>query len=236
MNAPATTVANPNWFRAGDVNRPRVERARLHRQLLDEARATAPNAASERRAVIVNGPGIPNRTSAVEDALGAAVARYLHVEVDGFSAALLAAAPGQEDGADAVLEEAYSLAERLRDAALRDGVNVVIDTNFTDAEQAISFGHQLADSGYDIDVIDIQNPAAAGDAAQRLAGEIGAVTTYRRYVPQPSGGSLALETSLARVDTGAPLVDAAAARARAAARAGVGKVSLRGTASSGRGD
>ncbi|GAB2471281.1 zeta toxin family protein [Xylanimonas ulmi] len=128
-----------------------------------------------------------------------------------------------EPSLDAVAEEAHALAERLRDAAMRDGVNLVIDTTFTDADQAVAVGRQLADAGYVIDVVDIQAVettaalAYARDAAQRLAADVDAVTGYRRYVVNPEGNS-ALKSDLARATVGGPLVDAGAARALATAR------------------
>ena len=241
MNAPATTVANPSWFRAGDVNRPRVERARLHRQLLDAARATAPDAASDHRAVIVTGPDATDRRSAIEDALGATVAGYLRVDADHFATQLLATVDDNEPDADAVVDEAYALAERLRDAAVRDGVNLVLDTTFTDADQAIAVGHQLADAGYTIDVIEIETaatgtlPERAREAAQRLASEVDAVTAYRRYAAR-TAGTPTLEVDLARATVGGPLVDAAAARALTTARAGTPGVAPRRSADRGQGD
>lgn len=224
MNAPATTVANPNLFRGGDVNRPRIERARLHRQLLDDALADTPDAVSGHHAVIVNDTHDGDKRSVAEDVLGTAIAGHLRIDVDHFAARLLEA--GDDDGLYAVIDEARSLAERLRDAALRDGVNIVIDTSFDDPEQAVAVGRQIAEAGYRIDVIDIQAaastevPAGVWEAAQRLATDVSAVETYRRYVWAPSDGPLHRDTDLARASLGGPLADAAVARAVRTARAG----------------
>lgn len=226
MNAPATTVANPAWFRAGDVNRPRIERARLHHRLLDDARAAAPEAANDRRAIVVTGPTATDRRSAIEDVLGATVTGYLRIDAGQFATQLLSVFDGDDEPSpDDVAEEARALAERLRDAAVRDGVNIVIDTTFTGPDQAVAVGRQLANAGYTIDVVDIQpvaptpEPTQSRDAAQRLAADVEAVTAYRRYSTR-TGGSLTLEADLARPAGRGPLVDASAARALAAARAG----------------
>lgn len=241
MNGPQTTVANPAWFRAGDVNRPRVERARLHRRLLEDARAAAAGVATDRRAVVVTGPDVAGRRSAIEEVLGAAVTRYLPVGADHFASQLLAATEGSEPGIDAVSEEANALAERLRDAALRDGVNVVVDTNFSDPDQAVTVGRQLAEAGYRIDVVDIQPgapsdlPPAVRTAPKQLAAEVGAVTTYRRFVVG-GAGSLTLDADLARATIGGPLVDATAARAAVTARAATSGSVPRRVTDHGRGD
>lgn len=57
-----------------------------------------------------------------------------------------------------VHEESSYLARQLRDEALRDGVNVVLDSVLSDPQKAVVLGERLRRAGYGVEVIDVEVP------------------------------------------------------------------------------
>ncbi|AWF97275.1 toxin component of a toxin/antitoxin system [Clavibacter michiganensis subsp. insidiosus] len=69
--------------------------------------------------------------------------------------------------ASLVHEESSFLANQLRDQAIRDGDNVVIDTVLGSAEKARSISAQLEAAGYDVQVVDVEVPFEVSEARIR---------------------------------------------------------------------
>ena len=59
------------------------------------------------------------------------------------------------------------LAASMRDEALRDGTNIVIDTVLSSPEKAADIGRRLERAGYDVEVIDVEVPYALSE--ERIA-------------------------------------------------------------------
>jgi len=53
-----------------DVNLPTPERARLHRRLLDEARAEHPGVRADRRAIVLAGPPGAGKSTVLREVVG----------------------------------------------------------------------------------------------------------------------------------------------------------------------
>lgn len=89
-----------------------------------------------------------------------------------------------------VHEESSHLARVLRDEALREGTNVVIDSVLSKPAAAVELGQKLAAAGYEVEVVDVEVPYELSQAriAQRWRQSYeGAVVTGEglggRWVP-----------------------------------------------------
>jgi hypothetical protein len=67
-----------------------------------------------------------------------------------------------------VHEESSQLAIRVRNEAVGDGLNVVIDTVLSSPEKAVELGQRLGSVGYSVDVIDVEVPFELSES--RIAG------------------------------------------------------------------
>lgn len=187
-NAPTATTQNPAWWYEGE---PTPARDRLHRRLLDEARAAAPDVEQKRRAIILAGPPGAGKSTVLSDVLGAHRDKYLVVDADEFKRSLLREA--QADGsyeswlmpeairareaagerfyplelASLVHEESSYLAKELRSDAIEAGDNIVIDTVLSSESTAVELGNALNAAGYDVRVIDVEVPFELSEARIR---------------------------------------------------------------------
>ena len=176
------TLSNPQWFFDGDVASPTAGRRALWRRLLEEARAEAPGVRSEGKAIVLAGPPGAGKGHVQDDVLGLDKDAWLVVDADKFKEKLLreAVADGsyetflkpqavrdrEADGepffplelAALVHEESSYLARRLRDEALRDGTNVVLDSVLSDPDKAVQLGRRLEAAGYEVQVVDVEVP------------------------------------------------------------------------------
>ncbi|MFF8345772.1 zeta toxin family protein [Cellulosimicrobium funkei] len=209
-----STLNNPAWFIDGKVDQPTARRRALWRRLRDEARAEAPGARQDGKAIVLAGPPGAGKGHVQGNVLGLDKDAWLVVDADKFKDKLLREA--MNDGSyetflkpDAVREreaagepffplelaalvheESSHLARLLRDEALREGTNVVIDSVLSNPRAAVALGNQLAAAGYEVEVVDVEVPYELSQAriAQRWRESYeGAVVTGEglggRWVP-----------------------------------------------------
>jgi len=189
MDNPRTTLTNPEWFATPED--PTPSRLDLHDRLLAEYRASQPDVARDRRAIVLAGPPGAGKSTVLKQALGKSVDTYLRVDPDEFKAKLLrqAVADGSYEStikpheikrleaggekffpmemASLVHDESSLLAKRLRNEAISNGENLIIDGVLADPDKAAALGQMLARAGYDVEVIDVEIPYEA--SAQSIA-------------------------------------------------------------------
>ncbi len=176
---PHATVSNPAWFR-GDPPQPLFERRRLHARLLAEARAERPAVEQGRRAIVLAGPPGAGKSTVLGTMLGDEADRWLVIDADKFKVGLLREAirdgsfeeqikppavreleAGGEkfaplELASLVHEESSFLAQRLREDAIDQGLNIVVDSVMSNRQAALDMGERLAAGGYDVAVVDVE--------------------------------------------------------------------------------
>lgn len=240
-----STLNNPAWFIDGKVDQPTARRRALWRRLRDEARAEAPGARQDGKAIVLAGPPGAGKGHVQGNVLGLDKDAWLVVDADKFKDKLLREA--MNDGSyetflkpDAVREreaagepffplelaalvheESSHLARLLRDEALREGTNVVIDSVLSNPRAAVALGNQLAAAGYEVEVVDVEVPYELSQAriAQRWRESYeGAVVTgeglggrwvpsmYAREVFDGPGGRSRSQESAAVLATTCPAV------------------------------
>jgi len=213
-DGPHSTLNNPAWFIDGQVDQPTARRRALWRRLRDEARAEAPGVRQDGKAIVLAGPPGAGKGHVQGNVLGLDKDAWLVVDADKFKEKLLreALADGsyetflkpdavreREAGGEPffplelaalVHEESSYLARLLRDEALREGTNVVIDSVLSKPDAAIALGDRLAEAGYEVEVVDVEVPYELSQAriAQRWRESYeGAVITGEglggRWVP-----------------------------------------------------
>ncbi len=213
-DGPHSTLNNPAWFIDGKVEQPTARRRALWRRLREEARAETPGARQEGKAIVLAGPPGAGKGHVQGNVLGLDKDAWLVVDADRFKEKLLreALADGsyetflkpdavrerEEAGepffplelAALVHEESSHLARVLRDEALREGTNVVIDSVLSKPAPAVELGEKLAAAGYEVEVVDVEVPYELSQAriAQRWRQSYeGAVVTGEglggRWVP-----------------------------------------------------
>ncbi|MDR2348017.1 MAG: zeta toxin family protein, partial [Bifidobacteriaceae bacterium] len=182
--APTASVANPAWFVDADADRPTLSRLVLWRELLADAASGWSRAGRGRRAIVLAGPPGAGKTTVLGEALGAGVGRWAVVDADWFKVELLrrAVADGSYEGflkpdavraaeaggevfsplelAPLVHEESGALARALRDRAVAEGCDLVIDTVLSDARAAVRLGRRLDAAGYTLEArpVDVWTP------------------------------------------------------------------------------
>lgn len=178
------TVNNPDWFirTPNGVDRPLLERKELHDRLVAAYRDEFPDIRAERKAIILAGPPGAGKSTVLADVLGADRSAWITIDADEFKRALLteaikdgsyarsivplevraAEAAGERffplELASLVHEESSQLAIRVRNEAVREGLNVVIDTVLSSPEKAVELGQRLGSVGYRVEVIDVEVP------------------------------------------------------------------------------
>ncbi|WP_271986656.1 zeta toxin family protein [Pseudoclavibacter terrae] len=182
-SAPTATIRNPEWFaiRRGELE-PTYARTQLHESLKHEYLEKCPDVRNESRAMVLAGPPGAGKSTAKGEVLGERAEQYLTVDADEFKAMLLREAlrDGSYDSfikpeavksleslgeqffplelASLVHEESSYLAKQLRDEALREGKNVIIDTVLSSETSARELGRQLTVEGYTVEVLDVEVP------------------------------------------------------------------------------
>ncbi|MGL4340000.1 MAG: zeta toxin family protein [Rhodoglobus sp.] len=187
-NAPNATVRNPEWFiqRGSDEGKPEPARRRLHNRLVAER--LVGGVPGGREAIVLAGPPGAGKSTVLGEVLGSRRDEFLVIDADDFKVALLRDAmrdgsyetvikPPQirdrEAGgekffplelASLVHEESSILADRMRAAAIHEGVNIVVDTVLSSQESADRWGRQLAAAGYRVEVVNVEVPYGISEA------------------------------------------------------------------------
>ena len=167
----------------------------MHREIRAEYRERYPEAAADRKAVILAGPPGAGKGSILSSVLGAEENSYLRLDADQIKESLLqrAVADGtyestikppavrdlEQSGeqfyplemASLVHEESSMIVHHLRDMAVADGTNLIIDGVLSNPEGARRLGGQLAAAGYDITVVDVEVPFEVSEHAIRQRWE-----------------------------------------------------------------
>lgn len=182
---PNATLNHRAWFRGG---KPTAERALLHARLLADSLAGRVASGRTPRAMILAGPPGAGKSHARAALLGADADRWLSIDADDFKHELLreAIADGtyetvikppevreREAGgerfaplelASLVHEESSRLARLLREAAIDEHLDVVIDTVLSSADVGLEVAQRLDSAGYAIRVVDVETTAAISAA------------------------------------------------------------------------
>lgn len=182
--AATATINNPAWWVDGE---PTPARDRLHQRLIAAVRASAPNVAQDRKAIVLAGPPGAGKSTVLRQVLDLR-GDYLIIDADEFKRLLLqdAIADGSYEGwivpvdirelteagerffplelASLVHQESAYLAQALRDDAIVSGENIVIDTVLGKEQVAIALGVALTAAGYDIEVINVEVPYEVSEA------------------------------------------------------------------------
>lgn len=192
-NSPHATINNGEWFKrsGGGVAKPRGARARAHREIRAEYRQRYEDAEADRKAIILAGPPGAGKGRVLESSLGNAEAAYLRLDADHLKELLLQRAltdgsyestikPSQIwdleqrgetfyplEMASLVHEESSLIVRRLRDSAMNEGTNLIIDGVLATQDGANLLGAQLAQAGYEISVVDIEVPFDVAEQAIR---------------------------------------------------------------------
>ena len=185
--SPHATIANPAWFiTAGRIIAPTPLRRRLHQQVLAPYRDRLAEVAHDRRAIVLAGPPGAGKSRILADVVGpegsAGRRAWLEVDPDEIKKALLDAAAddgsyetfikppavleleeaGEKffplDFAALVHEESSALAKTIRSEAISSGANIVIDSVLSKPDAAVELGRELAQAGYQVEVIDVEVP------------------------------------------------------------------------------
>jgi chloramphenicol 3-O-phosphotransferase len=183
--SPHQETCRPQLPRAATCG-PRLRRGYLRAQ---------PAAKTERRAIVLAGPPGAGKSTTLGKVLGDDRDNWLVIDPDEFKKMLLneavrdgtyesiikpqAVRDLEADGqrfyplelASLVHEESTAIAKALRHEALRDGVNVVIDSTLASPRKAHEIGAELTAAGYDIHVIDVEVPQELSEQRVRLRWE-----------------------------------------------------------------
>lgn len=164
-SSPHSTMENPRWFVAGGI--PKPARRRLHTELIAEVCGRFPETQTNCHAVILAGPPGAGKSRTIADVLGNEKASYLVVNADDFKELLLERAV--DDGtyeeflkpqevrdleaqgeqffplelAALVHRESSFIAGRLRNLAMAEGLNIIIDGVLVNRSKALALGRQL---------------------------------------------------------------------------------------------
>lgn len=166
----------------------------------------SPDVAAERHAIVLAGPPGAGKSTVLDEVL-VDRGRYLVIDADEFKRALLheAVRDGSYESwikpeevadleragerffplelASLVHEESSRLAKKLRDEAIEEGLNIVIDTVLSSEGVALDLGQQLRANGYNVHVIDVEVPYEVSEA--RIRGRW--VEAYTRALDQGDG-------------------------------------------------
>lgn len=178
VDSPYGTTMQRAWFTAPDS--PTPERRAMHRRLLEEFRAEHPDVEAGRQAIVLAGPPGAGKSTVLRSLLGEQGDRWLVVDADEFKHRLLteAMADGTYEAvikpdeikareaagepfaplelASLVHEESSQLASTARNAAIADGLNVVVDTVLSKESSAAQLASQLTRAGYAVRVVDVE--------------------------------------------------------------------------------
>lgn len=193
-DAPTVTVNNPEWFTwmRGEYT-PTPQRQELHNALKRAYVEKYPDVRNESRAMVLAGPPGAGKSTVKKDQLKERESHYLSVDADDFKTMLLEEA--LRDGsyesfikpdavkslestgekfyplelASLVHEESSYLAKQVRDDALRQGKNVIIDTVLSSDKTARELARTFESRGYAVEVLDVEVPfeISAGRIARR---------------------------------------------------------------------
>ncbi|MGY5766002.1 zeta toxin family protein [Brachybacterium sp. DNPG3] len=193
-DSPYATVNHPERFKrsGGGIVKPLGAHRRMHREIRTEYREKFPDARVDGKAIVLAGPPGAGKGSILTSVLGEAERDYLRLDADRVKEALLlrhvhggetygAAIKPPEirdlersgetihplEMAPLVHEESSMIIRRLRDSAMSDGTNLIIDGVLANPEGARRLGEELARAGYDITIVDVEVPYAVSEEAIR---------------------------------------------------------------------
>lgn len=215
-SSPYASVNNPQWFEA--TREPKLDRARFHRQLIEDLIEATPNAGQEKRAVVLAGPPGAGKSRIMQDDTyhsgipGYDPDRYISIDADYFKERILTRAANdgslhrdlkpdfihdlEADGevfsplefASLVHEESSMLAKAVRERCIREGYNIVIDTVLSSETSAHAIGDLLQAKGYSVSVIDVEIPAQVSKEAVAHRWRSGYIGMLKGEPAQALGG------------------------------------------------
>jgi len=224
-DAPSATINNPRWW---DGGKPTQSRQSLLDKLQREAVSDVPDLRAESRAIVLAGPPGAGKSSIRERVLGPRSDHFLVVDADDFKERLLreAVADGsyeswikpaavrelEADGerfhpmelSSLVHAESAAMADSLRQNAIAERKNVIIDTVLSSDTKARQIMGELERAGYDVQVVDVEVPREVSEERIRTRWREGDERAEKgdglggRWVPsefgawvygEPGGGS-----------------------------------------------
>ncbi|MDO5645808.1 MAG: zeta toxin family protein [Dermabacter sp.] len=181
-HGPNASINNPAWFLGGSASAPTSARRRLHahirRETLEGASADYPKP----HALILAGPPGAGKSTARSGALANDILGHVVIDPDEIKRTLLLEAqrdgsyesflkPSQVKSWEAEGEkffplelsalvhvEAVSIGEDIRNQAIREHRNLVLDWVMSNPAVAIAAGEQLSQAGYAVDVVCVDVP------------------------------------------------------------------------------
>jgi chloramphenicol 3-O-phosphotransferase len=210
--------------------------------LLGDAMAAVPAVARDRRAIVLAGPPGAGKSTVLAETLAGHRPEWLIVDADEFKIGLLRAALADHsyegfikpavvrdlelggeiflplELAPLVHDESSALAVALRDEAVEQGMNVVIDSVLWNIPAAIELGRRLDEAGYEIDVVDVEvsyelsqrrTAARWREARSAYAGGLGGrwvPSEYSRAVFSEVSGRALSQTAAERLAETCPAV------------------------------
>jgi predicted kinase len=189
VNSPYATVKDPEFF--SPEGEPRLERAELHNDIIQDFFQSHPDALRERQALVMAGPPGAGKSTVADEIVasaGAEPGEWLTISADDFKTRLLerAAADGSlermvppevrsleaegeqffpYDYSDLVHSESVLLAHDATMKAIEGGYNVVIDGTLSSEDKANALVENLNDAGYSVSIASVDTTAAI--AAER---------------------------------------------------------------------
>ena len=167
--SPQASVSNPQWY--GSDGRATAARAELHKRLVADFEAEAPEVPQNRQAVVITGPPGAGKSNVRDDILkdtGTTSEQWRHIDPDAFRDRLSSAMqqdgtigqlvppeaadlqPTQRELASQLFVESAKLATTAQNQAVARGDNLIVEGVYSDPKRLDALVKGLEKKGYDV--------------------------------------------------------------------------------------